>query len=351
MSSQAAGSTGIRRLPGWVLLAAAATAALLLGSMQGAVGALLIALLLGLLLRNVGLVRPGLRPGVQRATKPLLRLGIVVLGLQLAVPEILALGVPVLVLIGATVLIGFVFTHWFARRIGMSPAASLLYAAGFSICGASAVAGVQSVVDAEDDEVASAVAMVTLYGTVALLALPLVSGMLGLTQEQSGVWIGLTVHEVAQVVAAGGMVGAAALATAAVVKLGRVVLLAPVLTFSALFWRRAARDLSADDRGAGEGWTARDADAGSPPKVPLVPLFVLGFLAMVAVRSVVPLPEELLDAASLVATWLLAGAMFGLGVGIDLKSLARTGGRGTVVGGVSTAVMGAGTLAAVLLLV
>lgn len=350
MSSPDAGSPGVRRLPGWTLLAAVATAALLLGSIQSAVGALLIALVLGLLLRNLGLFRPAVRPGVQRATKPLLRLGIVVLGLQLAVPEILALGVPVLVLIGATVLVGFAFTHWFARRVGMSPAASLLYAAGFSICGASAVAGAQSVVNAEDDEVASAVAMVTLYGTAALLALPLVSGTLGLTQEQSGVWIGLTVHEVAQVVAAGGLVGAAALATAAVVKLGRVVLLAPVLTFSALYWRRAARDRGVGDRGAGDRG-ARDADAGSAPNVPLVPLFVLGFLAMVAVRSVVPLPEDFLDAASLAATWLLAGAMFGLGVGIDLKDLVKTGGRGAVVGGASTAVMGAGTLAAVLLVV
>lgn len=321
--------------PGWFLLAAMATVSLLLGSLQGAVGALLIALMLGLLLRNVGLFHPGLRPGVQRATKPLLRLGIVVLGLQLAVPEILALGVPVLVLIAGTVLGGFVFTHWFARKMGMSPASSVLYAAGFSICGASAVAGAQSVVDAEDDEVASAIAMVTLYGTAALLALPLLSGLLGLSQEQSGVWIGLTVHEVAQVVAAGGMVGAAALATATVVKLGRVVLLAPVLTFSAFCWQRRARD----------------ADDASAPNIPVVPLFVLGFLAMVAVRSVVPLAEEFLEVASLTATWLLSGAMFGLGAGIDLKKLLRTGGRGAVVGGAATAVMGAGTLAAVLLLV
>ncbi len=131
--------------------------------------------------------------------------------------------------------------------------------------------------NAEDDEVASAVAMVTLYGSAALLALPPLSGVLGLSQEQSGVWIGLTVHEVAQVVAAGGMVGAAALATATVVKLGRVVLLAPVLAFSAVLWRRTA------------------CTAVSAPAVPLIPLFVLGFLAMVAVRSTVPLSDELLE--------------------------------------------------------
>ncbi len=323
-----------RRLPGWILLAAVATAALLLGRAQNVIGALLIALLLGLLLRNAGLFHPALRPGVQKATKPLLRLGIVILGLQLAVPEILALGVPVLTLILATVALGFLFTHWFARRMGLSPAAALLYAAGFSICGASAVAGAQSVVNADDDEVASAVAMVTLYGTAAMLALPVLSGLLGLTDDQSGIWIGLTVHEVAQVVAAGGMVGAAALAAATVVKLGRVVLLAPVLTFSAMYWRRRAGDAG---------------DSASAPKVPLVPLFVLGFLAMVAVRSTVPLPEEVLTAASLTATWLLAAAMFGLGVGIDLRKLLRTGGKGALVGGASTLVMGAGTLAGVML--
>lgn len=321
-----------RRLPGWILLAAVATAALLLGRTQDAVGALLIALLLGLLIRNAGLFQPVFRPGVQRATKPLLRFGIVILGLQLALPEILALGVPVLTLILGTVTFGFLFTHWFARRMGLSPAAALLYAAGFSICGASAVAGAQSVVNADDDEVASAVAMVTLYGTAAMLALPVLSGVLGLTADQSGIWIGLTVHEVAQVVAAGGMVGAAALAAATVVKLGRVVLLAPVLTFSTVFWRR------------------RGEQPPDAPKVPLVPLFVLGFLAMVAVRSTVPLPEEVLTAASLTASWLLAAAMFGLGVGIDIRKLLRTGGRGALVGGASTLVMGGGTLAGVLLL-
>lgn len=333
MSARSDGGAGERRLPGWIFLAAVATAALLLGQLQEAVGALLVALMLGVALQNLGLFHPSVRPGVQQATKPLLRLGIVALGLQLSVPEFLALGVPVLVLIAGTVLIGFGFTHWFARRMGLSPAASMLYAAGFSICGASAVAGAQSVVNAEDDEVASAVAMVTLYGSAALLALPLLSGVLGLSQEQSGVWIGLTVHEVAQVVAAGGMVGAAALATATVVKLGRVVLLAPVLAFSAVFWRRTA------------------CTAVSAPSVPLIPLFVLGFLAMVAVRSAVPLSDELLEAAALIATGLLAAAMFSLGAGIDVRKLVRTGGRGAVVGGASTLVMGGSTLAGVLLLV
>lgn len=331
-----------RRLPGGIFLAAVATVALLLGSIQNVVGALLIALLFGLLLRNVGVFHPTLRPGVQRATKPLLRLGIVVLGLQLAVPEILALGVPVLSLILGSVVIGFLFTHWFAQRIGLSPAAALLYAAGFSICGASAVAGAQSVVNADDDEVASAIAMVTLYGTVTMLTLPVLSGTLGLTENQSGIWIGLTVHEVAQVVAAGGMVGATALAAATVVKLGRVVLLAPVLTFSSMYWRRRAA--------TGRGEEASGVE-GTVPKVPLVPLFVLGFLAMVAIRSVVPLPEEVLTAASLTATWLLAAAMFGLGVGIDIGKLVKTGRRGAVVGGVSSLLMGGGTLAGVLLFV
>ena len=325
-------------LPGWTASGLAATVALILGLTQEIIGALLIALLLGLLLRNVGLYRSALRAGVQKATKPLLRLGIVLLGLQLALTEILALGVPVLVLILGTVATGFLFTYWFARWLGLNPAAAILYAAGFSVCGASAVAAAQSVVEAEEDEAASALAMVTLWGTAAMLALPLLSRALGLTAEQSGVWIGLTVHEVAQVVAAGGMLGATALAVATVVKLGRVLLLAPVLTFSSLHWAR---------RRAGADRFGREA----PSRVPLIPLFVLGFLAMVVLRSATDLPEEVLRVASWLATWLLAAAMFGLGAGIEISKLLRTGGRGAVVGGASTLVLGGGTLVGALLLV
>ncbi len=313
-------------------MAAAVALAVFLASLQSFVGALVIALALGLLIRNTGGFHPRLRHGVRAATKRFLRLGVVILGLQLSLPEILSLGLPVLLLIVASVFVSFLVTRYVGQRLGLSRAASTLMAAGFSICGASAIAGMQSIVDADDDEVASAIAMVTLYGSAAILGLPVLGTLLGLSDKTFGIWSGLAVHEVAQVVATASTAGAAALAVATVVKLGRVVLLAPVAALVSVGLRR-----SAEPRRSASGAT------------PIVPLFVIGFLALVLIRSTGVVPEPVLGAASVTATLLLAAAMFGLGTGIDIPHLARTGGRGLILGGISTAFLAGITLAGAVL--
>ncbi|WP_216698875.1 putative sulfate exporter family transporter [Arthrobacter sp. H20] len=335
MTTQRSAATAafLNLLPGVLVMAAAVALSLFIASLQGFIGALVVALGLGLLVRNTGLFHPRIRPGIQRATKRFLRLGVVVLGLQLSLPEILSLGFPVLALIIASVFISFLFTRYIGERLGLSRAASTLMAAGFSICGASAIAGMQSIVNADDDEVASAIAMVTLYGSAVILGLPLVSNLLGLSPETFGIWSGLAVHEVAQVVATASTAGAVALAVATVVKLGRVVLLAPVAAFVSIGIRRA------------EG-----GQPSVPGRVaPIVPLFVVGFLALVLVRSTGVVPEPVLDVASLTATLLLAAAMFGLGTGIDIPHLARTGGKNLALGGISTVFLGGITLAGAVL--
>jgi uncharacterized integral membrane protein (TIGR00698 family) len=153
-------------------MGAAVALAVFLAGLQGFLGALVIALALGLLIRNTGLFHPRIRHGIRAATKRFLRLGVVLLGLQLSLPEILGLGLPVLLLIIASVFVSFFVTRYIGERLGLTRAASTLMAAGFSICGASAIAGMQSIVDADDDEVAGAIAMVTLYGSAAILGLP-----------------------------------------------------------------------------------------------------------------------------------------------------------------------------------
>lgn len=341
------GSVG-RLLPGLGLMLSATTVAVVIGLTQNVVGALVIALVLGVVVRNVGLFRPGVQPGVSVATKKLLRLGVVVLGLQLSLPDIVRLGLPTVGLIVACVLISFVVTRWVGQRLGLTKAGATLMAAGFSICGASAIAGMQGVVNADDEEVASSVAMVTLYGSLSILVLPLIGGALGLSDERFGIWSGLAVHEVAQVVATASTAGAVALAVATVVKLGRVVLLAPMAAVVSLGARRAelaatarAATLSGGSASAADGTvTTTDDTSGTVAKTPLVPLFVLGFLALVLVRSTGLVPVPVLDLAKLTATCLLAAAMFGLGTGIDVRKLARTGGRSLLVGGISTVLLG-----------
>jgi uncharacterized integral membrane protein (TIGR00698 family) len=210
-------------LPGLLLVAAGTAAALLLHAWFGrqgwltGVGSLTIAVVLGIAVTNAGVRQPALRPGTKLATAKLLRFGVVLLGLSLSLPAVLRLGPAVLAVVVATVTITFTATRWIGARLGVSPTQSLLVATGFAVCGASAVAGMQAAVDADEDEVAAAIAGVTVFGGACMFALPVLGPAIGLSDTQTAVWAGSSVHEVAQVVAAAGPLGASALATAVVV--------------------------------------------------------------------------------------------------------------------------------------
>jgi len=318
-------------LPGVALVLVATAASLALaGVVPVPVSALTVAIVLGVVVRNAGLLPTAAEAGAAWSTKRMLRAGVVLLGLQLSVPDLLELGAGDVLTILATVAVTFCATVWAGRWMGVGRRLSLLLATGFSICGASAVAAMSSVVRSDerrDEDTPTAIAMVTLWGSVLLVALPLGQGLLRLDDRQMGVLVGVSVHEVAQVVAAGSAVSATALAVAVVVKLGRVVLLAPLVAMVGGVERRRRRR------------TARGADGGMQGDKPaLVPLFVLGFLAMVLVRSTGLVPEGALDVVGIVGSALLTGAMFGLGAGVQLASLVRVGGQAALLGGVSTAV-------------
>lgn len=302
------------------------------------VSALVLAIVAGAVLRNVGAVRASAQPGLTWSARRLLRAGVVLLGLQLSLPAVAALGVRGVVVIVATVAVTFGATVLLGPALGVPRRLALLVATGFSICGAAAVAAMSAVVDPEgghegaDDDAATAVALVTLFGTLALVALPLLAGPVGFDDDAAGLWIGASVHEVAQVVAAGGAVSAAALAVATVTKLGRVVLLAPLVAGVGLVVR--SRRVTAGPTAYGDV----PAVALRATRPPLVPLFVLGFLAAVALRSTGVLPDVVLDAASWATTTLLTAAMVGLGAGVDVRRLRRTGGRAALLGAASTLV-------------
>jgi len=294
-----------------------------LSSLIPAISALTIAVLLGAVARNIGLLPSRALPGARLATKRLLRGGVVLLGLQLAVSQILDLDPAVLLVVIMTVTVTFVATLWMGRRIGASKGTTLLVATGFSICGASAAAAMDAVSDSDEEDLATAVALVTIFGGAAIFLLPLLQRPLGLNDASFGVWSGASVHEVAQVVATASVAGPVALALATIVKLTRVVLLAPLIAGYSVVRRRASVDLGNQ-------------------RPPLVPLFVLGFVAMIALRSSGVLPADALDGAKIATTLLLAGALFGLGTSVHLASLVRTGGRAIALGATST-VMAAGT--------
>jgi len=261
---------------------------------------LLLALILGVAVVNSPWQKHRLLLGHEMTTRTMLRTGVVLLGLRLPLQDVLTLGPRGLVVITLTVVVTFAATCLIGDKLGLDRGLVTLIATGFSICGAAAIAAVEGGIKRRNEDVALAIALVTIFGTAMIVTLPLASRVIGLTARQQGVWAGASIHEVAQVVAAAATAGGAAVAIATTVKLGRVSLLA-------LGYLAARRR----DRGT-------PVDAVSPPAVPW---FVIGFVAAAAIATTGVLPAPILDGADLLTTFLLAGAMFGLGLGMNLRVL------------------------------
>ncbi|MFH8224526.1 YeiH family protein [Streptomyces sp. NPDC018057] len=276
-------------------------------------------------------VRGAARPGLTFAGKRLMRVGVVLLGLSVGLDDIAGLGWETVAMVVCTVAATFAGTVWLGRRLGLPGDQPLLIATGYSICGASAVGAMSDVSGSEEEDVATAVAMVTLCGTLAIVVLPLLHGPLGLDATQFGRWVGAGVHDVGQVVATAQTAGPTALREAVLVKLMRVAMLAPLVASVGLALRRRRREdaaRAADGTGGGSG--ARDVRAGG--RTPIVPLFVVGFLVMVASRSTGLVPHSVLDLAHHAQELLLAAALVGLGSAVHLPSLVRDGGRVAALG-------------------
>jgi uncharacterized integral membrane protein (TIGR00698 family) len=306
-----------RRLRGLAFVAGVVAIAFALGAVVPGASPLLWPVGLGLLAAPLARRARGTDAGVAFAARSLLRAGVALLGLRIALGDLASLGVGGIVLAAGTLAVTFGFTVALGPRLGVPRGASLLVAAGCSICGAAAIAAVRPVTDADEDDAGRAVAAVGLLGTVAMLVVPLLGlHVLGLGAARTGMWAGASIHEVAQVTAAGAAVSVAALKTATLVKLVRVVLLAPTVA--------VAR------RGAPCATAARGAAASFPP-------FVLAFLAFVLVRSVVSLPHAVLDAAAGASLILLAAGLAGLGLQIRPRSLVAGGARPLILALAATA--------------
>ncbi|MEV1132346.1 putative sulfate exporter family transporter [Agromyces sp. NPDC049794] len=321
-------------MPGLVVAASAALVSWLVHLAVPAVPILTAAVALGIVVGQVPALRPGLTgglaPGFRVAARRLLRLGIVLLGLKLSLVDIAELGWVSILATIAVVVITFVGTIGLGRAMGLPGHQPVLVASGFAICGASAVGAMAATVRARDEEQAVPIALVTLCGTLAIAVLPALWHPLGLSATGFGHWVGAGVHDVGQVVATAQLAGSAALAVAVVVKLTRVLMLAPMVAITAAVERRRAIEPS-----------------GTRPAI--VPLFVAGFLAAVLLNTFVPLPEPVLVATDLVQTALLATALFALGASIRFAELARTGWRALVVGLASWMLVAALAYGAVLL--
>ena len=315
----------LRRLaPGLAIVVAIAFAAFLLAKLpalaSAGLSALTLAIILGAVLGNVAhhrLAGPATLPGLHFAQKSLLRVGVALYGLNLSLAQILHVGPAAIVVdlfvVGSTVLVGW----WVGYRwLRMDRDTVLLASSGSAICGAAAVIATETVIGAAPHKTSAAVGQVVLFGSIAMLVYPLLFGVLGVDREPFGIYVGSTVHEVAQVVAIGKTIGGAAAENAVIVKMIRVMLLAPFLIVLGRLVRRGD-----------------DAAVVTAPR-PGLPAFAIWFIVIALVHPYLRIPEPVLKLLRSADIYLLAAAMAALGLDTTIQKLKVAGREAVLLGAI-----------------
>lgn len=311
--------TLVAALLAWIsILAAQFIGQTLLGFQKSPVSSVMVAVLLGMAIGNSAIPLAACKPGFTFAVKKLLRLGIMLLGLRLSVVEALRFGLAGIPVIVACIAGAFIIGQLIARGLRLSPRLGTLIAVGTSICGVSAIAAAGPAIDAKEEEISYAVAIITVFGIIATLIYPYICQLLfGTTVSQVGLFLGTAVHDTSQVTGAALVYeqvydADGVLNIATVTKLVRNLFMIAVIPLAALFHANQNRKESAsgqkadqttgqtaDQSGgqvtglaAGPGETGRQAPAGQittrqrPPLASMVPLFIFGFVLFSVLRSI-----------------------------------------------------------------
>ncbi len=295
--------------PGLALTAAIAGAAFALRLVPGVatLSPMILAVLLGVVLHNLFGAPKAAREGVAFSLRFVLRSSIILLGLQITAGQAAALGVGGLAAIAVALVSTLAFTILIGRALGVSRGLALLIGVGTSICGASAVLAAKAATAGDDEDAAYAVACVTVFGTLAMFAYPLAQSFLHLSPRAYGLWAGSSIHEIAQAVAAAFQGGGDAGQFGTIAKLTRVAMMAPVVI--------VLGEMSGRLGLAGEGERRR------PP----FPWFLIGFLALAALNSLVAIPHEIAAPIGVGASFLLSMAMAAMGLHTDLRHIRSRG--------------------------
>jgi uncharacterized integral membrane protein (TIGR00698 family) len=323
-----------RALPGLLLCAGVTVIALILQTVeqklagQAYLEALVLAILLGVAIRAAWHPGPLWTPGIGFSAKILLEVAVVLLGAAVSVRTVLALGPKLLAGIAATVAVSLLISYAICRALRLPRRIAILIACGNSICGNSAIAAIAPVIGADADEITTSIAFTAVLGVIVVLLLPLLVPLLSLSLTQYGVLAGLTVYAVPQVLAATLPIGALSNQVGTVVKLVRVLMLGPVVLAISLFSPHKTH-----------GTKSRLPDLSH-----LIPWFIAGFLAVLAARSAGMIPANLLLPLKQTAATLTTISMAALGLGVDIKTVAKAGPRVTTAVTLSLVALGAVSL-------
>ena len=346
-------------LPGLLVTLALALAALYVQHLPFApftvggrhpVDAILLAIAFGIALRNTVSLPAWLGPGIKTSVARLLPLAIVLMGAKLDFVHVMRVSGQALLVNVTCVVLALTLTVWLCRRTGVGQKLGLLIGIGTAICGGTAIAVAAPVIEASDEDTAFAITTITIFGLLSILVFPAVGTALGLGQYEFGVWAGTAIHATPQVMAAGFAYGVEAGEVAVIVKLVRVLMLAPLVIGLGLWYARVKRRQNQAHVTSRPGWQT------------LFPPFILGFVAMAMASSLHLLPDftvhlhdthlwnagshevSMATLATSVSSLLVTIAMAGVGLGVNLRGLRQVGLKALYVGLFSAVVLAVAAL-------
>lgn len=294
---------------------------------------MVIALLLGIAIGNFFNLSPQLKPGIAFCQKTGLRLAVALLGIQISFSEIADVGITGFSILATALITTFLFTIFVGRKIGVDERLCELIASGTAVCGASAIVATNTVTRALEEDVAYAIASVTLFGSISMVLYPTLLPLLSLSPHSYGLWAGASIHEVGQVAAAAFQGGLDAGTFGTTSKLVRVIML-PLLVMAIGWW----------------GVSRTHAKlAGSKGHVPPAPLFVLGFIGFVTLNSIVEFNAEIRGIFSQATIFLMTMALAAIGLATDISKLRLRGIRPFILGLSAWIFISSSTLALVML--
>ncbi|HEY4969152.1 MAG TPA: putative sulfate exporter family transporter [Roseiarcus sp.] len=288
--------------------------------------ALVFAILFGVAIRSVWTPPSSWHAGIEFSAKRLLEIAVVLLGASVSVGAVLAIGPELIVGIAAVVVVAIATSYAISRALGLRPRMAILVACGNSICGNSAIAAVAPIIGADGEDVASSIAFTAVLGVIVVLTLPLLVPLLKMSLTQYGVMAGLTVYAVPQVLAATLPIGALSNQVGTVVKLVRVLMLGPVVLLMSVL---ASRLREETDEPAPEVTAGDRPKPRKPALHQLVPWFIVGFLIVAGLRTAGLIPSPVLQPTAVIANLMTTVSMAALGLGVDIRAVAKAGLRVT----------------------
>jgi len=301
-----------KNLPGILMVAIIAYIADNIGKDLPLIGGTVIAILLGMLLKNFVGIPAVFNPGVQYSLKKLLKYAIILLGTSMNLSQIFSIGGKSILVIIAVVLLGIGLTMFIGNKLmGLHGNVPILVGIGTAICGATAIASVSPILKSKEEETAIAITTIFMFNVIAVIFYPILGGFFGMSDEFFGIWAGSAIHDTSSVVAAGYAYSDASGGIATVVKLTRTLFLLPIAIILGVIVSIELRK---------QGTTGSKVNL-----VKIFPFFLLGFLAMAVLNTLGLFSEKVIENITIVSKFMILMAMASVGLGTDFKKMSQIG--------------------------